>query len=328
MLGISRLGLVLSLSTLTFLQSTSKADAGDLCLRLIEKMKVAYDDRMNSESENTVSDSSMKPLYLLNALERSGRRFSVIPVQPMTREDFYLAHSPDYVDAVLNLDQNNGFGNRSPTVRDSLYWTTGSLYSASLAALDDGIALSPTSGFHHAFYSSCYGFCTFNGLMVTSRRLLREGRVTKLAIIDADKHFGDGTEQIRQELGLQENIFHYSFGAEFQYRGQIPFIEEAYLERIGTLEAALQLFDPDLIIYQAGADVHENDPMGEKLLTTEDMRKRDRRIFELAFINDWPIVWNLAGGYQRDSRGSIAPVIRLHLNTFDEGMNVFSEDSR
>jgi acetoin utilization deacetylase AcuC-like enzyme len=296
------------------------------CLVTISKIKVAYDDRMIAPSEHSISDSSEKPLYFMNALEKSGRAFELTAVTPLSRNDFYLTHSPDYVDSIFNLQQENGFGNRSPRIRDSLPWTSGSLYAAARAALKDKIAVSPTSGFHHAGYACNWGFCTFNGLMVTAVKLLKEGHVRKVAIIDADKHIGDGTEQIRQQLKLQESIFHYSFGMEFHYRGQVPFIEEAYLERMDSLEGMLQLFEPDLIIYQAGADPHENDPMGDKLLSTGDMRKRDRRMFEIAYLNDWPIVWNLAGGYQRDKAGSIAPVIQLHLNTFDEAMKIYGQD--
>ena len=34
------------------------------------------------------------------------------------------------------------------------------------------------------------------------------------------------------------------------------------------------------------------------------------------------LVWNLAGGYQRDASGSIEPVLRLHRNTLNAWVSV------
>jgi hypothetical protein len=81
-------------------------------------------------------------------------------------------------------------------------------------------------------------------------------------------------------------------------------------------------FAPDLIFYQAGADVHVDDPFGG-LLTTEQMRARDRAIFSLARELSIPLTWNLAGGYQIESDGSIPRVIQLHLNTFEEALRAW-----
>ncbi len=72
---------------------------------------------------------------------------------------------------------------------------------------------------------------------------------------------------------------------------------------------------PDVIIYQAGADVHINDPYG-RILTTEQMFVRDSSMFAIAKDLKIPLAWNLAGGYQIDTDGSIQKVIELHLNTF------------
>ena len=49
------------------------------------------------------------------------------------------------------------------------------------------------------------------------------------------------------------------------------------------------------------------------MLSDVAMCKRDHLVFQ-AFQGK-PLVWNLAGGYQRDSAGGIEPVLRLHRNT-------------
>lgn len=73
----------------------------------------------------------------------------------------------------------------------------------------------------------------------------------------------------------------------------------------------------DLVLYQAGADIHVDDPLGG-LLTTEQMRERDANVFRGCAESGTPVVWNLAGGYQRDANSGIAPVLALHRNTMIE----------
>jgi acetoin utilization deacetylase AcuC-like enzyme len=77
-----------------------------------------------------------------------------------------------------------------------------------------------------------------------------------------------------------------------------------------------------LVLYQAGADTHVDDPLGG-LLTTEQMRERDRIMFSVAHELGIPLAWNLAGGYQVEPDGSIPKVVQLHLNTFEEALKVW-----
>lgn len=76
-----------------------------------------------------------------------------------------------------------------------------------------------------------------------------------------------------------------------------------------------QLADCDLILYQAGADSHIDDPLGG-FLTTEQIKQRDAIVFREAKCWDIPLVWNLAGGYQIDAlpnrTNSIKKVLVLH----------------
>ena len=74
--------------------------------------------------------------------------------------------------------------------------------------------------------------------------------------------------------------------------------------------------DCDVILYQAGADQHINDPLGG-FLTTLQLKERDRRVFEAASSLSVPIAWNLAGGYQVNS-GGIQAVLDIHNNTMLE----------
>lgn len=289
---------------------------------------VAYTDKMSVWTNESFSPSAGKPSQVVQALVTGRFPIQLVAVDPVSRRDFKLVHDPDFVDRVLTLQESNGFGNKSVAVAESLFWTTGSLLTAARQSLREGVAMSPTSGFHHAGYSACRGFCTFNGLMVVAKKLLDEGYVRRVAIVDADRHPGDGTQNIIDRLGLQKQIFHYSFGQDFQIGMRTDSnIGIKYLTKLQSLEDELKHFRPDLIIYQAGADPHIDDPLGG-ILTTKDLEIRDETMFRIARDLRIPIVWNLAGGYQRDSRGGIDPVIQIHLNTLSMALEVFGRRNR
>jgi acetoin utilization deacetylase AcuC-like enzyme len=147
--------------------------------------------------------------------------------------------------------------------------------------------------------------------MVATLRLLECDGAKRIAVIDADQHYGNGTDDIIQKLGLGESVFHYTFGADFH----TPDHAEAYLKRMYALKADLEKFRPDVIIYQAGADAHREDPLGG-VLTTKELMERDLSMFLTARELGVGIAFVLAGGYQRDKDGGISKVVAIHLNTF------------
>jgi len=212
---------------------------------------------------------------------------------------------------VLSLREPNGFNNRDPEVAASLPFTSGSLLAAARYAVENQMNVcSPTSGFHHAGYSSAEGFCTFNGLMVTALALLDAGVVRSVGIIDCDVHYGNGTDDIISRLRVK-GVRHHTMGKHFHSAADagglagtrfLAWLDEAIDDCRGT----------DLVIYQAGADPHINDPLGG-VLSDVTMAKRDHAVFK-AFQGK-ALVWNLAGGYQRDANGGIEPVLKLHRNT-------------
>ncbi|MDD4277692.1 MAG: histone deacetylase, partial [Candidatus Cloacimonetes bacterium] len=162
-----------------------------------------------------------------------------------------------------------------------------------------------TSGFHHASYNQTMGFCTFNGLMVAAVLLKRADLVDSIGIIDFDVHWGNGTLDIIRRLNI-DYITHMAFSDQIG-RNYDTWLKGLY----ASLEAK---FDGStLLLYQAGADPHIDDPLGGEL-STEQMRLRDRIVFRYAHDKGIPIAWNLAGGYQTP----IDKVLALHLNTVQE----------
>lgn len=173
-------------------------------------MKVFYDGRQAADS-CSYSPSAAKPPLVVEAWRRAVR-VEIMPVRPLTVDEMALAHQRRYVQQVLRGKRPNGFGNTSKEVAASLPYTNGSMYAAARhATLTGESCASPTSGFHHAGWDNGGGFCTFNGLMVAACMLKVEGLVSKVAIIDFDQHYGNGTDNIIAKLRI-DWINHLTFG--------------------------------------------------------------------------------------------------------------------
>lgn len=269
-------------------------------------MKVFYRDEMVAESLS-YSPSAAKPAKAVRSWLERGFPIEIVRPEPVTVEQLCRAHSAEYVRGVLSGELENGFGNRSMAVARSLPFTSGAMCAAAREAIVSPlrIACAPVSGFHHAGHDYGGGFCTFNGLMVAALDLLESGVASKVGILDCDQHFGDGTEDILAALG-ERRVKHFTAGARRwdaeEFLDELPFL----VERI--------FGGCDVLLYQAGADPHVDDPLGG-WMTTEQLARRDRIVFEVALRIGVPVAWNLAGGYQRDDSGSIAPVLRIHDNT-------------
>lgn len=286
--------------------------------RGLESLKVFYCEEMVSDAGVPASPSDFKPKAVSEALLGTRWPIELIAPEPTAVSDVCRVHDPAFVEDVLRLKRPNGFGSLSESVARAVLYTCGACYGSSLVALREGISASLTSGFHHAGPSGAGGYCTFNGLMVTAAQLLAESRVEHIAIVDCDYHHGNGTQAIIDAQGLAERVLHVSFGATFRKPQQAA----AYLDAVGDLRARFESFRPELVLYQAGADPHVDDPLGG-MLTTEEMRARDRALFTIARDLSIPLTWNLAGGYQIESDGSIPRIVQLHLNTFEEALRVW-----
>jgi acetoin utilization deacetylase AcuC-like enzyme len=282
-----------------------------------DRLNVVFSARMVAPGHDLISPSAAKPAQVVADWQARGLPLRVVEPEPVTVDQLALAHSRDFVESILSLKEANGFGTMSQEVADSLPYTTGALLTAARWALRErGAVCAPCSGFHHAGWDHCSGFCTFNGLVVTAQCLLTEGLARRVAILDCDQHYGDGTDHILERLDHPPEIRHFTAGGWFRSPTQVA----EFWERLDSELTAMA--ECDVLLYQAGADPHIKDPLGG-WLTTAQLQKRDALVFEAAARRQLPIVWNLAGGYQRDANGGIAPVLEIHRNTALEHLRVF-----
>lgn len=164
------------------------------------------------------------------------------------------------------------------------------------------------------------GFCTFNGLLIAARKLLTEDGVGQVGILDFDQHQGDGSEDIIRRLGLERQVVHAT-GKSHYTRERQAFFKE--------LPALLHSFSGcDVVLYQAGADQHVDDPLGG-FLNNDELRARDRMVFEFFARREIPLAWNLAGGYQVfevDGIRSIQKILDIHNATLEECWRVYGTE--
>lgn len=274
------------------------------------KLPIFYRPEQSSTAANSFSPSAGKPaLAVADWQKHFPDDIAIHSFEPATRDQLYTAHSKAYVDGVLDCTIGNGFDNKNPDIARSLPYSVGSLVAATDFVLErgKGVAVSPTSGFHHACYESGGGFCTFNSLIVAAIHAIQSGYARRILILDFDQHYGNGTHDIINRLGL-DFITHVT--AQKSYSTADEAMAASDIMGSGIMQARRY----DLVLYQAGADIHINDPLGG-LLTTAQMAKRDRNVIFGCAAWQMPLVVNLAGGYQRDLNGSIEPVLALHRET-------------
>ena len=225
-------------------------------------------------------------------------------------------HDPDYVAEVLaarvprEKERRIGFP-VTPHIAQRVAHTNGGTWLAARLAMRHGYAANSAAGSHHALYDTGAGFCVFNDLAVCANRLIAQGDARRVLIVDCDVHQGDGTAAL---TAGREDVFTLSLHAEknFPVRKARSSLDVAlpdgtsdadYLDVLEThLPHVLDEFAPDIVLYQAGVDPHENDKLGRLALTDEGLERRDRYVVETVRGRDLPIASALGGGYGTDPR--------------------------
>jgi acetoin utilization deacetylase AcuC-like enzyme len=251
-----------------------------------------------------------------------------------TAAELELAHSTDYVHAVLNgqltaAEQREIGFPWSPAMAERSRRSVGASIAAAQSAMLEGVSVNLAGGTHHACADRGSGFCVFNDVAVAAREMQalakRSGRGNlRVAVIDLDVHQGNGTAAIFQH---DPTVFTLSMHGEknFPFR-KVPSDldvdlpdgcdDGAYLDALDAALKALWAHHeanglPGLIFYLAGADPHEGDRLGRLKISTEGLRERDRRVLSAAAYRRIPVALSMAGGYGHD----ISTTVAVQLNT-------------
>lgn len=244
---------------------------------------------------------------------------------PMPRRWIEAVHDPDYVAEVIEArvpaekTRRIGFP-VTPEVATRAVAVPGGTWLAAMLALEHGFAANTAGGSHHALATTGAGYCVFNDLAIAAARLIGEGAVERLLIVDCDVHQGDGTASL---LAGRPGIATYSIHAEKNFpvrkaRSTLDVAlpdgvgDEAYLDRLETtLVPLLDAVRPELVLYQAGVDPFVGDRLGRLALTMDGLARRERLIAGLMTPRGIPLASTVGGGYGDDAE----EIARRHVAT-------------
>ncbi|MGB3571349.1 MAG: histone deacetylase [Phormidesmis sp.] len=237
-----------------------------------------------------------------------------------------LVHDADYVQAYCNgtLDHKAqrriGLPWSEGLVQRTCTAVGGTILTAKLA-LQYGIACNTAGGTHHAFPSYGSGFCIFNDLAIALKVLQAQNLIRTALIVDLDVHQGDGTAFIFKQ---DPSVFTFSMhcGVNFPGRKQQSDLDvalaentedEAYLAELRSHPPALlERLQPDLVMYDAGVDVHKDDRLGKLALTDAGVFERDRTVLQTCKDGGYPVACVIGGGYSEDMSALIYRHSLLH----------------
>ncbi|XP_077181718.1 histone deacetylase 11 isoform X4 [Paroedura picta] len=203
---------------------------------------------------------------------------------------------------------------------------TGGTIMAGKLAIERGWAINVGGGFHHCSSDKGGGFCAYADITLTIKFLFEriEG-VSKATIIDLDAHQGNGHERDFMEdsrVYIMDVYNRYIYpGDGFAKRAIKRKIEldwgtedTEYLQKVKThVEGAVNEVKPDIIIYNAGTDVLDGDPLGGLAISPQGIIERDEIVFRAARKHRIPILMVTSGGYQKRTARIIADsIVNLH----------------
>ncbi|PWG62150.1 histone deacetylase family protein [Spiribacter halobius] len=245
---------------------------------------------------------------------------------PAREEDLARVHAPAYLEAFREgtiderAQRRTGFRWSPALYRRTLLETGGTVLTAALA-LEHGLACNTAGGTHHAFAGHGSGYCLINDLAVAACWALAEGGARRVLIVDLDVHQGDGTAVL---LADEPRAFTFSmhcaenFPARKQRSDRDRALrrgtgDEAYLDALeAELPALLADPAPDLVLYDAGADVHADDRLGHLRLSDDGLSRRDACVLGACRQRGIPVAAVIGGGYDRDIPTLARRHARLH----------------
>jgi acetoin utilization deacetylase AcuC-like enzyme len=245
----------------------------------------------------------------------------VTPAMP-DKKDMLRIVTREYADDLVHLRTTaRTFPSEMPVARaiiEAQMLCCDGSYQAAQAAMDRGGCYHIGGGFHHAFPDHAEGFCYLNDICYAAVRMLENG-VKKIAVVDCDLHQGNGTAKFFEH---EDRVFTFSMHQEHLYPKKersnldigldLETGDDEYLKDLdGALTTVISGFQPQLIIYLAGADPYMFDQLGNLKLTIAGLIERDEMVLGRARENGIAVAAVLGGGYAED----LDDTIEIHCNT-------------
>jgi len=237
-------------------------------------------------------------LESMDLLTGAGR--SVVAPKPAERVVLKKFHTARYLHALKTAARGGwnrealsmGIGSQDCPVFKGLYeyavLAAGATVVGAEMILSDkaDVAFNPSGGYHHAGPEKAAGFCYINDVALACLILAEQGK--KVLYLDVDVHHGDGVAYAFYDrsdvmtISLHQNPRTLFPGTGFEdeigtgqgkgYCVNVPLpvgtYDQAYMKAFkAVVPPLLGAYNPDVIVFELGADALAGDPLANLLLT-------------------------------------------------------------
>ncbi|KDC55876.1 MULTISPECIES: histone deacetylase family protein [Pseudoalteromonas] len=243
-----------------------------------------------------------------------------------------LCHNQTYINNFLNGTLSNkaikkmGFPYSNELVKRTLL-SVGASIQSSEHALKHGFSANLSGGYHHAYSDYGSGFCIFNDLAIAAAHLINTEQADTVLIFDCDVHQGDGTAQITQNhdqiitcsIHCEQNFPRNKQQSTYDFALPAKTTDAEYLTTLKqALDFCVRIHNPDIILYNAGADIYEKDELGLLNVSLNGVYKRDFFVLNFCKQQKIPLMCSLGGGYQRN----LTSLVNVHKQLFKAAIDL------
>ncbi|RUO78776.1 histone deacetylase [Idiomarina tyrosinivorans] len=258
------------------------------------------------------------PIGKYRALQQWAVRHGAKPeqwltAQPLNWDKVATVHCRNYIRRLQNNDftkaewRRIGFPWSQQLLTRTLTSAGGTLQTVEVA-LQQQLAIHFSGGYHHAHYDWGSGFCLINDLAIAARHAVDNLGLSSVLIFDTDVHQGDGTATlfsnesriITCSIHSQKNFPFNKAQSDIDVGVADDISEADYLQTVfDTLESAINRFQPQLVLYDAGVDIYQRDDLGKLGISLAGIYQRDLQVLGLLQQRQIATAVVIGGGYQR-----------------------------
>lgn len=250
-----------------------------------------------------------------------------------TDEDLLRVHNQQHIDNLKENAPSSGYypidGDTllNPHTLEAAYYAAG----AGIVAVDEIFSGKAKTAFcavrppgHHATAERAMGFCFFNNIAVAAAYALSEYKLNQVVIVDFDVHHGNGTEDIFAHND-QVQMFSFYQHPLFPGAAHSPAAPNMYNKAVSagadsaTIRQVvnehwlpkLRQLKPELLLFSAGFDAHQDDRLGQLQLRDEDFAWITSQVMQATTASTQGRVLSmLEGGYEL---ASLSRSVQAHL---------------